>query len=60
MQEREAPRPGLTPLERVLARADSAAHEWLADRVLAGDEIRGDDAPSPAAGETRQVVEAAG
>jgi tRNA-dihydrouridine synthase 3 len=60
MQAREAARPGMTPLDRLLARADAGAHEWLADRLLARQEIDAADAPAPTTGEARQVVEAAG
>jgi hypothetical protein len=60
MQEREAPRPGMTSLERVLARADAGAHEWLADRLLAREDIRGEAAPPPTVGDARQTVQAAG
>ena len=60
MQEREAGRTGMTPLERLLARADAGAHEWLADRLLAREEIRADEAPPPTDEDARQPVEAAG
>ena len=60
MQEREAGRTGMTPLERLLARADAGAHEWLADRLLAREEIRPDEAPPPTDEDARQPVEAAG
>jgi tRNA-dihydrouridine synthase 3 len=60
MQEREARREGATTLEGVLARADGDAHEWLADRLLAADEIVVRDAPAASAGEARSTVEAAG
>jgi tRNA-dihydrouridine synthase 3 len=60
MQEREARREGASTLDGVLARADADAHEWLADRLLAADEIVVRDAPEASAGEARSTVEAAG
>jgi tRNA-dihydrouridine synthase 3 len=60
MQEREARREGVSTLDRLLARADADAHEWLADRLLAADEIVVRDAPEAGAGEARSTVEAAG
>ena len=60
MQEREARREGVSTLDRLLARADADAHEWLADRLLAADEIVVRDAPEASAGEARSTVEAAG
>ncbi len=48
MQERE-PRPfERTALETLLARADGAAIDWLADRLITGEEIDPADAPPPA------------
>ncbi len=49
MQERalhDAPR---SPLEGLLARQEPAVHEWLADRLLAGDDIRPEDLPADVA-----------
>jgi tRNA-dihydrouridine synthase 3 len=60
MQEREAGRPGMTPVERLLARADAGAHEWLADHLLARAEVRADEAPPSTDGHARQPIEAAG
>jgi tRNA-dihydrouridine synthase 3 len=60
MQEREVRREGVSTLDRLLARADADAHEWLADRLLAADEIVVRDAPEASAGEARSTVEAAG
>jgi tRNA-dihydrouridine synthase 3 len=48
MQTREGDEWATTPLERLLARADVTAHEWIADRLIAGDEIEPADAPEPA------------
>ncbi|HEX7085339.1 MAG TPA: tRNA-dihydrouridine synthase family protein [Vicinamibacterales bacterium] len=59
MQTREERPWARSPLEALLARADTTAHEWIADRLIAGDEIDPASAPEPA-GETEQVVEAAG
>ena len=60
MQEREARRDGLTPLDAMLARTDADAHRWLADRLLAGDEIVVDDAPPLGGAEAASLLEAAG
>ena len=38
-----------TPLDRLLARTDVAAHTWIAERLVAGDDLEPDAAP--AAGE---------
>ena len=59
MQEREGRREG-TPLDALLARADADAHGWLADRLLAGDDIVVQDAPPPSGTEHRSTLEAAG
>lgn len=45
MQERAAYLAPRSPLEALLARADAAAHEWLADRFIARDEIVPEAAP---------------
>ena len=60
MQEREARRDGLTPLDALLARTDADAHGWVADRLLAGDEIIAEYAPASRGAEARSGVEAAG
>jgi tRNA-dihydrouridine synthase 3 len=60
MQEREARREAATSLDGLLARVDADAHEWLADRLLAADDIVVADAPAPTSGEARPRVEAAG
>ena len=46
MQERavfSAPR---SPLEALLARSEPEVHGWIADRLMAGDEIRAEDLPA--------------
>ncbi len=45
MQEREPGQWATTELDRLLARDDEAAHEWLAARLVAGDPIEPPDAP---------------
>ena len=45
MQARESEGWAESPLARVLARSDEAAHRWLADRLLTGDPIEPADAP---------------
>jgi len=47
MQERESIDWTQTPLDRLLVRQDDAAHAWLAERLLAGDEIDPESAPPP-------------
>ena len=59
MQERESDAWAATPLERLLARSDEAAHQWLAERLVAGDGIEPDEAPLASSGE-EVLVEAAG
>ena len=46
MQEREPGRQWTDPLDALLARTDSAAHAWLAERLLAGDEVSPSEAPA--------------
>lgn len=46
MQERAVHASPRTPLETLLARPEPAVHEWLADRLLAGDDIRAEDLPA--------------
>lgn len=46
MQERAVHGAPRSPLEALLARPEPAVHEWLADRLIAGDEIRGEDLPA--------------
>lgn len=45
MQERAANLAPRTPLEALLARTDPEAHAWLGARLMAGDEIRPEEAP---------------
>jgi len=59
MQTREERPWARSALEALLARTDASAHAWLADRLLAGDEIDPAAAPEPA-GEAEETVEAAG
>ncbi len=50
----------MTHLAALLARTDADAHGWLADRLLAREEVVVEDAP-PAGLRTREVaLEAAG
>jgi tRNA-dihydrouridine synthase 3 len=60
MQEREAARPNVMPLDALLARSDIGAHEWLADRLLAGGMVAVDDAPAASSREAPSGIEAAG
>jgi len=36
-----------SPLERLLARTDVTAHAWIAERLVAGDDLEPADAPDP-------------
>ncbi len=47
MQEREPGGFARTPLEALLARDDDAAHGWLVDRLLLGEEVDPAAAPPP-------------
>jgi tRNA-dihydrouridine synthase 3 len=47
MQEREDMAFGRTPLERLLARQDKAAHAWITERLLADDPVDPEAAPPP-------------
>jgi tRNA-dihydrouridine synthase 3 len=49
MQEREPGREFASPLEELLARSDEATHRWIAERLVAREEI--DPAGAPAASE---------
>jgi tRNA-dihydrouridine synthase len=60
MQEREPVRLDLTPLEALLSRSDVPAREWLADRLLAGDEITPAKSPREARAPDLQFAEAEG
>ena len=57
MQERAAHLAPRSPLEALLARADPATHSWVADRLIAGDEVRPEEAPevAPEAPDDRRV-----
>jgi tRNA-dihydrouridine synthase 3 len=58
MQERESRTFARTPLEALLARPDAAAHAWLAERLIAREAIRPEDAPpAPAAGDEAEEIE---
>ncbi len=59
MQEREGDAWAVTPLDKLLARGDEAAHIWLAERLVAGDAIDPDQAPDVSEPD-RETVEAAG
>jgi len=48
MQEREPRRDLDSPLEALLARSDAAAHAWIAERLVAREEIDPAAAPVPA------------
>jgi hypothetical protein len=57
MQEREPEQWATTELDRLLARDDEAAHQWLASRLVARDPIEPADAPPPSrADEVRWAV----
>ena len=47
MQEREDLGFARTPLEQLLARQDQAAHAWITERLLAGDDVDPAAAPAP-------------
>jgi tRNA-dihydrouridine synthase 3 len=49
MQEREGVDWAQTPLDRLLVRQDEAAHAWLTERLIAGDQIDPEAAPAPSA-----------
>lgn len=59
MQERESESWASTPLERLLARPDAAAHAWLAGQLVAGLPIDPEAAPAASARE-EMAIEAAG
>lgn len=60
MQQRESLRDDVSPLERVLQRSDAATLEWMADRLLAADDIRAENAPAAGVVDERVEVEAEG
>ena len=45
MQARESAERAQAPLDRLLARADAAAHAWIAERLLTGAALDPDEAP---------------
>jgi tRNA-dihydrouridine synthase 3 len=49
MQQREPAMPDGAPIERLLARTDSAAHTWLASALIDGTPIDPAEAPPPGA-----------
>jgi tRNA-dihydrouridine synthase 3 len=49
MQERQSDEWAVTPLDRLLARSDTAAHEWLAQRLLHSLPVDVSDAPPESA-----------
>jgi tRNA-dihydrouridine synthase 3 len=59
MQERESRQSAGAPLERLLARADEAAHMWIAARLIAGEPIDPDEAPAESV-EEEFAIEASG
>jgi hypothetical protein len=62
MQEREPRRDFESALDELLARSDRAAHAWIAERLVARDEIDPVEAPAvgEAAAEDGDTVLAAG
>jgi hypothetical protein len=58
MQEREPWRDVGSPLDALLARGDAAAHGWLAERLVARDDVDPAEAP-PAGGTPEDNAEAA-
>jgi hypothetical protein len=46
MQERAVFDNPRSPLEALLARPEPEVHGWIADRLLAGDELRPEDLPA--------------
>jgi tRNA-dihydrouridine synthase 3 len=50
MQEREAPGFARSPLEALLARQDVAAHAWLTERLVGGEQVDPSAAPAPEEG----------
>jgi tRNA-dihydrouridine synthase 3 len=53
MQAREDDHWATTPLDRLLARGDEAAHQWMAARLVAGDPI--DPVEAPAASQIDEI-----
>jgi len=60
MQTREPAPPGRSPLETLLARGDEAARAWLADRLIARDDVDPARTPEPSAVPDEAFVEAEG
>jgi tRNA-dihydrouridine synthase 3 len=58
MQEREPRREFGSPLEALLARQDEAAHAWIAERLVAREEIDPVAAPAPVEGRPSEDGEA--
>jgi hypothetical protein len=56
MQARESDVWAQTPLDRLLARTDEAAHAWIAQRLIAGDAVEPAEAP-PALAETSERLD---
>jgi tRNA-dihydrouridine synthase 3 len=56
MQERESDAWAVSPLDRLLARADEAAHAWLAAKLVAREEIDPETAPEPSAPDENAVT----
>jgi tRNA-dihydrouridine synthase 3 len=57
LQEREERFEPRSPLEALLARPDPAAHEWVADRLMAAEPEWADPPPPPAAAaELREAI----
>jgi len=56
MQERESDTWATSPLDRLLARGDDAAHAWLAARLVAREEIDPALAPEPGAADDAAVT----
>jgi tRNA-dihydrouridine synthase 3 len=60
MQEREPGRAFASALDELLARPDEAAHRWIADRLVAREEIDPDSAPGVSEPPARAELSAAG
>ncbi len=60
MQERSDASFARSPLERLLARGDEAALDWLADRLVAGDPVEAAEAPDPSAAVVKDLEESEG
>ncbi len=60
MQERESQPFARTPLEALFARADDAAHDYLADALVTGGPIDPNAAPPPTTAEHAELAETEG